>query len=86
MPNKHAATKDLRKNKKRAAHNDRVKLNVRHLLKKSQELLKAGNAKESQAMVFAFQKAVDKATKVGVMSKSKASRKKSALMRSLNKK
>lgn len=86
MPNKHAAIKDLRKNKKHQAHNDRIKRNVRHLLKKSQDLLKEGNTKEAKAIVLAFQQAVDKATKVGVMSKNKASRKKSALMKALNKK
>jgi len=83
MPNKHAAIKDLRKNKKRAVHNELIKRNVRHLLKKSQELLKEGKGKEAQAIALAFQQAVDKAAKVGVISKNKAARKKSSIMKAM---
>ncbi len=86
MPNKHAAIKDLRKNKKRAAHNDRIKRHIRYLLKKSRDLLKEGKAKESQEISRAFQQAIDKAAKVGVVSKNKAARRKSSLTKAINKK
>jgi small subunit ribosomal protein S20 len=86
MPQKHAAMKDLRKNKKHAAQNERVKRNVRHLLKKSEELLKEGKTAEAKTAILAFQQAVDKATKTGAVSKNKASRKKSVLMKALQKK
>lgn len=81
MPNKHAAIKDLRKNQKRAAHNARIKTNIKALFKKSKELIAAGKSTEATDVIRAFQKAVDKAAKVGVVHKNLANRKKAALMK-----
>lgn len=83
MPNKHAAIKDLRKNKRRAALNYRIKTNVKSLYKKGMALLKEGNQKEAAVVARAFQQAVDKAAKVSVVSKNAAARKKSTFMRAL---
>ncbi len=83
MPNKHAAIKDLRKNKRRAANNARVKTNVKALYKKASALLKAGKKTEAAPFTLAFQKAADKAVKTGVLEKNTASRKKSSLMRAV---
>jgi len=83
MPNKHAAIKDLRKNKRRAAQNFRIKTNVKALYKKGITLLKEGKSKEAADVARAFQQAVDKAAKVSVVSKNAAARKKSAFMRAL---
>lgn len=83
MPNKHAAIKDLRKNKRRAATNLRIKTNVKALYKKGMALLSAGKNKEAQEVARAFQQAVDKAAKISVVSKNAAARKKSSFMRAL---
>ena len=81
MPNKHAAIKDLRKNKRHAVRNARVKTNVKALLKKARMLTKEGKKTEAATMTRAFQKAVDKAVKTGVFHKNFASRQKSSLMK-----
>jgi small subunit ribosomal protein S20 len=86
MPNKHAAIKDLRKNRKHAAHNERIKRNLRHLLKTCATLIEEGKTKEAEAAVHAAQQAIDKAAKRGVIEKNKASRKKSTLMKAIGKK
>lgn len=86
MPNKHAAIKDLRKNRKHAAHNERIKRNLRHLLKACTTLIEEGKMKEAQASAKAFQQAIDKAVKRGVVEMNKASRKKSSLMKAISKK
>ena len=86
MPNKHAAIKDLRKNRRHARHNARIKANVKLLFKQSKDLLKEGNGSETQKLIRAFQQAVDKAAKRGVLHKNKAGRKKSELMKKLTKK
>lgn len=83
MPNKHAAIKDLRKNKRRAATNLRIKVNVKALYKKGMALLKDGKTKEATELARVFQQAVDKAAKVSVVSRNTAARKKSAFMRAL---
>lgn len=86
MPNKPSAIKELRKAKKRAAHNNRVKTNVKALQKKCVELIKAGNLDEAKRVMVLFQRAIDKAAKVNVVSKNRASRKKSSIMKMISKK
>jgi len=85
MPNKHAAIKDLRKNKKRAAHNARIKTNVKALFKKSKELAAAGKKDEAKTAAQKYQQAVDKAVKRGVVTRNQAARKKSQAMKALAK-
>lgn len=80
MPNKHAAIKDLRKNKRRAAMNARVKTNIKALYKKAQNLISEGKKAEAKETVTKFQQAADKAIKTGVLNKNTAARKKSSLM------
>ena len=74
MPNKHAAIKDLRKNRKHAAHNAKIKMNVKQLLKQAQTLITAGKLKEAREVALKLQQAVDKAAKNHVLHKNKASR------------
>jgi ribosomal protein S20 len=83
MPNKHAAIKDLRKNRRHAAANLRIKTNVKSLYRKGLALIKEGKTKEVAEVARAFQQAIDKATKRNVFSKNAASRKKSSLMRAI---
>ena len=84
MPNKHAAIKDLRKNRKRAAQNLKIKTNVKSLYKNSVALIKEGKLKEAQELAQRFQQAVDKAVNKHILSKNAASRKKATLMKSAN--
>jgi ribosomal protein S20 len=84
MPNKKAAIKDLRKSKKRQAHNLRIKTNVRQTYKQAQELIKAGKTEEAKPVIKKFQQAADKAAKVNAISRNKARRKKSTLMKALS--
>jgi ribosomal protein S20 len=84
MPNKKAAIKDLRQSKKRHVHNLRIKTNVRQSFKQAQELLKAGKLEEAKPIIKKFQKAADKATKGKVISRNKARRKTSRLMKAVN--
>lgn len=86
MPTKHAAIKDLRKNRKRAVHNARIRSHVRFLLKKNQELISSGDISGARQAASALQQALDKAAKVGVLSRNKADRKKSKFMKSATKK
>lgn len=74
--------KDLRQSKKRAARNQRTKSQLKHLWNAGQSLLKQGKKEEAKQAIKAYQQAVDKAAKKGVLGKNKANRKKSSLMRS----
>lgn len=85
MPNKHAAIKDLRKNKRHAERNLRLKTHTRALLRKAKDLVKEGKASEAKTAVLAFQQIVDKAAKHNVLSRNAANRKKSSLMKALAK-
>lgn len=84
MPNKHAAIKDLRKNKKRAARNLRTKTNVKALMKLMKELVKDGKKKEALELMPKLQQAVAKAGKNHVMHVNKAARKISSAQRLMN--
>ena len=86
MPIKHASIKDLRKTKRRTARNERTKQNVRHLLKAAQKAVTEEKGAGAVNAARAFQKAVDKAVKVGVISKGRAARKKSEVMKASSKK
>ncbi|MCK9361864.1 30S ribosomal protein S20 [Patescibacteria group bacterium] len=74
MPNKHAAIKDLRKNKRRAARNLRDKTNVKALIKQLKSLVQEGKKSEALAMVSKLQQATDKASKKNVLHRNKARR------------
>lgn len=74
MPNKHAAIKDLRKNKRRAARNLRDKTNVKALIKELKTLVKDGKKSEALALVAKLQQATDKAVKKNVLHRNKGRR------------
>lgn len=80
MPNKHAAIKDLRKNKRRALRNGRIKRHVKALFTKTKALIKEGKMDEAKEASRLFQAAADKASKRGVVHKNLAGRRKSKLM------
>lgn len=81
MPNKHAAIKDLRKNKRRAARNLRDKTNVKSLIKQLKSLVQEGKKSEALAMLPKLQQATDKAAKKDVLHRNKAGRIKAMAMK-----
>ncbi len=85
MPIKQSAKKYLRASKKRAIQNAKVKKAFKDAVKKMRELAKAGKIEDAKKMFPTVQKALDKATKVNVISKNTAARKKSRLVKMLKK-
>ena len=86
MPNKHAAIKDLRKNKRRAARNLRVKTNIRALVKQLEQFVKDGKTNEALPVVAKLQQASAKAAKNHVIHRNKARRLSSYAMKKTSKK
>jgi len=98
MANIESAIKEQRKTKKRTIANRKVKSNVKELIKNSRkeiaasassdfgELSRTADAKGKTAdLVRQACKALDKAAQKGVIKKNAAARKKSRLMKMLNK-
>lgn len=85
MPNKHAAIKDLRKSKKRAHANGRIKTHLKTLTRQAKDLVKEGKKTEAQDIVRKLQQALAKATKVNVLHRNSASRKLSSATKMVSK-
>ena len=83
MPIKQAAKKYLRASKKRAAQNSKIKKTFREAVKNVRELAKSEKIEDAKKAFPAMQKAIDKAAKVGVLSKNTAARKKSRMVKML---
>lgn len=84
MPVKKSAMKALRKTQKRADRNKNVKADVKTLLKKSRKAIDE-KTKEAEKLVRETIKKFDKAAQKGIIKKNTAARKKSRLMKRLNK-
>lgn len=84
MPNKPAAAKALRQSKKRAAVNAAVKDELKRALKKARRVTDAKSA-ESQELLRATVKLIDKSVRKRVLKKNAASRTKSRLVKLWNK-
>ncbi len=63
----------------------KIKKSFKETVKKLREAVKAGKAEDAKKMLPTVQKALDKAAKVGVISKNTASRKKSRLVKMIKK-
>lgn len=85
MPNKHAAIKDLRKNKTRAARNSRMKTHLKALDRHWKAFLKEGKIAEAKETIKKLQQALGKASKNAVIHKNKASRRLSSMHQALAK-
>jgi len=85
MPIKQAAKKYLRASKKRAVQNSKIKKTFRVAMKTVRELAASEKADEAKKAFPAMQKAIDKAAKVGVITKGAAARKKSRLVKMIKK-
>ena len=85
MPIKQSAKKELRKAQKRHLANLRRKNALKSSIKKLKKLTAANQKDEAKKLISAAYQAIDKAAKSGVIKKNTAARKKSRLMKMLNK-
>jgi small subunit ribosomal protein S20 len=85
MPIKQSAKKYLRASKKRAAQNSKIKKTFRVAMKTVRELAGSEKSEDAKKMMPSVQKALDKAAKVGVITKGAAARKKSRLVKMIKK-
>jgi len=83
MPISKSAKKSLRQELKRRAYNHKGKQKIKNLKKQIVSLVKENKIKESGALLPEYYKAVDKATKVGIIKKNTAARKKSSIAKML---
>jgi small subunit ribosomal protein S20 len=85
MPITTSAKKALRQSKKRGVRNKRVRVKMRDILKEVRTLISQKKIEEARLLLPKLYKILDKGTKVGVMKKNTASRKKSRITLSLAK-
>ena len=86
MPITKSAQKALRQSKKRAARNLVFKRKFKTAVKEFKKEVLAGNLEKAKSLLPTVYKSIDKASKKGVIKKNTASRYKSRLVKSLNKK
>jgi small subunit ribosomal protein S20 len=79
MPNKDAAIKSLRQNKKRADRNSKNISDVDAVIRKTRLALASGDAKKATEWLRQAIKQIDKAAQRGSLKKNTAARKKSRL-------
>ena len=84
MPVKKSAVKALKQSDKKAQRNKNIKADIKTILKKSRKAIEA-KANEAESLVKDTIKKVDKAAQKGIIKKNTAARKKSRLMKKLNK-
>jgi len=86
MPTKKAAIKYLRKSRKLAVANALVKRNIKNIIKRRDKALADGSlGNQAKELTHAFQKAIDKAVKSGVLKANTGNRKKVRFMATLRK-
>ncbi|MBI2676407.1 MAG: 30S ribosomal protein S20 [Candidatus Yanofskybacteria bacterium] len=86
MPITQSAKKALRQSKKRHLENLKFKRGFKSAVKDFRKEVSAGNLEKAKTFLPVVYQAVDKAAKKGVIKKNTASRYKSRLAQSLNKK
>lgn len=83
MPVLRSAKKRIRSSETKRVHNDSRRRAMRDYIKSFKKLLVVKDVKGAQAMLPKIYKVIDKATKIGVIKKNTASRKKSRLTQSI---
>ena len=86
MPITKSAKKALRQNQKRKAKNLVYKKKMKNLIKEVRSLVSEKKTEEAKKLLPQIYKSLDKSAKVGVIKKNTASRKKSRITKSVNKK
>ena len=84
MPNKHAALKQIRKDRVRQTRNHAIRSEVKTLTKQLHQLLDAKKLDEAAAIMKSVTRQYDHAASAGVIHRNTASRLKSRLMSRLN--
>lgn len=84
MPHKKAASKWLRKTKKRTVANQKVKDGIEYLARQLKKALDAKDKAKAIELVKQLAKAVDKASEKNILKKNKAARIKSRNMKKVN--
>jgi len=85
MPSRKTSLKSNRVNKRKHARNVKVKLQLKKAIKKFQELLVKKNSVEAKTFITKVFSQLDKAAKKNIIRSGTANRRKSRLMRRLNK-
>lgn len=85
MANIKSAMKRARQNVKRREQNHYYRTTARGYIKKVRKLIEQDNLEEAEATLQATVKALDKAAQKGVIHPNNAARRKSRLMKALNK-
>ena len=85
MANIKSAIKRARQNGKRHDHNSYYKTTARTYVKRARELIEATEVEEAETTVRTAIKALDKAAQKGVIHPNNAARRKSRLVKALNK-
>ena len=84
MPNTKSAEKELRKSKKRAIYNKKIKDNVKSLVKTTKKAIITKD-KGAEELLNKSLKALDRAAQKGIIKKNTRNRKKSRLHSNFNK-
>ncbi|MDZ7726516.1 MAG: 30S ribosomal protein S20 [Candidatus Campbellbacteria bacterium] len=85
MPITRGAKKAIRVSERKRVFNERRKRAMKNAEKEMRKLIEAGKAKEAEAKLADTYKAIDKAAKRGVIKDNTAARKKSRIVRSIQK-
>ena len=84
MANTRSAQKRARQNEKRRLRNRVYRSRARTFIKKTRRLIEEGRLEEAEAMALQAIRTLDKAASKGIIHKNNAARRKSRLMRMLN--
>ena len=84
MPIKHAALKQLRKDRKRQQRNQAVRSELKTLTKRLLSLLRDRKVEEARGLIHLVAKKYDRAASTGIVHRNTAGRYKSRLMRRIN--
>ncbi|MFQ5855742.1 MAG: 30S ribosomal protein S20 [Anaerolineae bacterium] len=85
MPNTRSAEKRLRQNEKRRLRNRVYRTRARTFVKRTRRLIVEGKLDEAEQTALQACRALDRAASKGVINKNNAARRKSRLMKHLNK-
>ncbi|MDO9573027.1 MAG: 30S ribosomal protein S20 [Candidatus Omnitrophota bacterium] len=85
MPRRRTSLKSNRVNKRKHTRNLKVKVSLKKTIKKFQELLSEKNSDEAKKFITKVFSQLDKAAKKNIIHPATANRRKSRLMRRLNK-
>ncbi|MBI5034312.1 MAG: 30S ribosomal protein S20 [Chloroflexi bacterium] len=85
MANKHAAEKAIRQSARHQVRNRVIRATARTQVKNANKLVAEGNSTDAEQSVKAAISALDKAAQKGIIKKNNAARRKSRLVKKLNK-